>query len=98
MTAITETTIETRASIQSWTVLRVFIGIVILTSALLKTHELATIPSLGSGLLHSRWFLILVVELELLLGIWLGFGKRMKFCTQFDLIVNRATPLTLCSL
>jgi hypothetical protein len=40
----------------------------------LKAHQLATVPSLGEDLLDERWFNILVVEFELLFGIWLLFG------------------------
>jgi hypothetical protein len=38
------------------------------------THQLATEPVLGSGLLESRWFLVAVVQYELFLGVWLLSG------------------------
>jgi len=51
--------------------LRVILGLVLLVAASLKTHQLATEPVLGTGLLDSRWLLIAVVEFELLLGLCL---------------------------
>lgn len=44
----------------------------------MKAHQFATTPSLGEGLLHARWFNILVVEFELFFGIWLIFGMLPK--------------------
>jgi hypothetical protein len=55
-------------------VLSVLLGLLLLTAAVLKTHQLATEPVLGTGLLESRWFLAVVVEYELLLGFWLFSG------------------------
>ena len=42
--------------------------------AALKTHQLATEPVLGAGLLDSRWFQAAVVQYEVLLGFWLISG------------------------
>ena len=39
-----------------------------------KVWQLATVPELGDGLLHARWFNIFVVEFELAFVIWLIFG------------------------
>lgn len=55
-------------------ILRLAVAVIILTAALLKAWQLASVPSLGGGLLHARWFNILVVEFELLFGTWLIFG------------------------
>lgn len=41
---------------------------------MLKTHQLATEPISGSGLLQSRWFLMTLVQFELLLAFWLASG------------------------
>ena len=60
------------------TVLRFVLGGVLLMAAGLKAHQLATMPSLGEGLLHARWFNILVVEFELFFGIWLIVGLLPK--------------------
>jgi hypothetical protein len=43
----------------SWVVLRDFIGILILVTAIAKAHQLATVPSLGTGILEARWFNII---------------------------------------
>ena len=51
---------------------------ILLTAAFLKAYQLATTPSLGEGLLHARWFNILVVEFELFFGIWLIVGLLPK--------------------
>ena len=61
-----------------WAILRLTLGVILLTAAILKTHQLATVPSLGEGLLQARWFNILVVEFELLFGIWLIVGLLPK--------------------
>ena len=58
--------------------LRIGIALILLTAAVLKAHQLATVPSLGEGLFHARWFNVLVVQFELFLGIWLIFGKLPK--------------------
>jgi len=46
----------------------------LLAAAGLKAHQLATEPVVGSSLLDSRWFLIAVVEFELLFAFWLLSG------------------------
>lgn len=59
-------------------VLRIVLGLILLTAAILKGWQLATEPTLEKGLLTSRWFLILGVEVEWLLAVWLlsGMYKR----------------------
>jgi hypothetical protein len=53
---------------------RIALALVLLTAAGLKGYQLATEPVLGGGLLESRWFLIAVVEFEILFGLWLLSG------------------------
>ncbi|HEY4760094.1 MAG TPA: MauE/DoxX family redox-associated membrane protein, partial [Thermoguttaceae bacterium] len=55
-------------------VLSIVLSLVLLAAAALKTNELATGPVLGSGFLDSRWLLIVIVEFELLFGLWLLAG------------------------
>ena len=68
-------------------VVRFMIAAILLSSAVLKTHQLATEPLLGSGLLQSRWLLALVVEYECFLACWLISGLypevawRVSFAT-----------------
>jgi hypothetical protein len=50
------------------------LGTVLLTAAVLKGYELATLPLLGRGLLNQRWLLAAVVEVELVFGGWLLVG------------------------
>lgn len=80
MTIVVETKSESQTRIQEmgWSVLRIVIGFVILAAAAMKAHQLATIPTLGEGLLHAHWFNILVVEFELFFGIWLLVGLMPK--------------------
>ena len=52
-------------------VLRIFVAAVLLTAAVLKAYQLATEPIIGTGLLDSRWLLMVTVEFELFFGIWL---------------------------
>jgi len=53
---------------------RIALALLLLTAAGLKSYQLATEPVLGGGLLESRWFLIAVVEFEILFGLWLLSG------------------------
>jgi len=46
-------------------------AVVLLTAAGLKAHQLMAMPIAGTGLLESRWFMIGVVEFELLFSLWL---------------------------
>ena len=80
MTIITEAKLESQTSAQKmgWPVLRIVLGLVILTAAFLKAHQLSVTPIFGEGLLHARWFNILVVEFELFFGIWLLVGRMPK--------------------
>jgi hypothetical protein len=57
------------------------LGVLLLTAAVLKGHELLTVPAVNKDLWSWRPFLILLVELELALGIWLlsGLFKRLAW-------------------
>jgi hypothetical protein len=60
-----------------WTgyrLVRCVLGLVLLAAAALKAHQLATGPVAETDLLHSRWFLMIEVEFELLFGLWLLAG------------------------
>ncbi len=59
-------------------VVRVILGLILLAAAVLKGHQLAREPVLGTGLLDSRFFLIGVVEFEFLFGLWLLAGMYPK--------------------
>lgn len=61
-------------SISPFGIVRVLLGLLLLTAAGLKGFALATSPTVESGLLTSRWFLMVTVEAELLLGLWLLSG------------------------
>lgn len=54
--------------------LRMILGLVLLLAAGLKAHQLATQPVVGSGLLSSRAVLIVELECEIILGVWLLSG------------------------
>ena len=56
-------------------IVRLVISMLLLTAAALKGHELATEPVVGRSVFSSRWFLIALVELELVFGLWLLVGK-----------------------
>ena len=62
-----------------WRFVRIPLAVILLTAARLKAYQLATVPSLGNGLLDTRWLNILVVEFELFFGIWLLFGMLPKW-------------------
>jgi len=72
---------ETQAAtrrIEVYDTVRIVLGLLLLTAAGLKGYQLATSPTPGTHLLNTRWFLILTVEYELLLGIWLLSGWRRR--------------------
>ena len=70
------------------TVVPVGVGLVLLVAAALKTHQLATEPVPGISLLESRWFLVGVVELELLLGLWLVSGWQAGRARTIALVLG----------
>lgn len=57
------------------------IGLLLLAAAVLKGHELLTVPVAGKDLWSWRPFLIFQVEFELAMGIWLlsGVFKRLAW-------------------
>jgi hypothetical protein len=59
-------------------VLRIALGVLLLFAGALKAHELATEPVLGGSLLESRWFLVALVECEILFGLWLWVVARAR--------------------
>lgn len=63
-----------RSRVSGHGVLRYFLALILLVAATLKTHQLATTPVLGDGLLDSRWVFIATVEFELFFGLWLAAG------------------------
>jgi thiol-disulfide isomerase/thioredoxin len=69
-----------RRSSASEIVLKV-LGLLLLTAAVLKGHELLTVPVANKDLWSWRPFLIFQVEFELALGIWLlsGLFKRLAW-------------------
>ncbi|MDR1385929.1 MAG: hypothetical protein LBJ67_19060 [Planctomycetaceae bacterium] len=73
---------------QFWNILRLLVGCIILIAAGLKAEALAAgTPDLGSGLLHARWFNIIVVECELVFGIWLLSGLLQKLAWLISLFL-----------
>lgn len=66
-------------TVAGYDVVRIVLGLLLLSAAALKGHQLATEPVVGSGLLDSRWFLIGVVEFELFFGLWLLSGLYPKW-------------------
>ena len=73
-------------------VVRILLGLLLLTAAALKGVELASSPVANPGLFTSRWFLVIVVEFELLLGLWLlsGLQPRHTRMTAIALFVSFA--------
>jgi len=63
------------------------VGGLLLASAGLKSDQLLVDEATQGGLLGSRWFLIALVECELLLGMWLLSGAFPYRCRQVVLAV-----------
>ena len=57
------------------------LGLLLLTAAILKAHELLTVPVANNDIWSYRPFLVFQVEFELALGIWLLSGgfKRLAW-------------------
>ncbi|MGM0487605.1 MAG: MauE/DoxX family redox-associated membrane protein, partial [Planctomycetota bacterium] len=54
-----------------YNIVRIVLAGVLLLAAGLKGYQLATEPALNATVLDAPWFLIAVVEFELLFGLWL---------------------------
>ncbi|MCX5647508.1 MAG: DUF1573 domain-containing protein [Planctomycetota bacterium] len=69
--------------------MRTALGLLLLVAAALKTHQLATEPVPGEGLLSSRGFQIVWVEGEILLGLWLvsGLARRAAWAAALACFV-----------
>ncbi len=65
---------EMNTFLRGYDALRVALAVLLLVAAGLKAHQLMSQPVFGTGLMESRWFLIAVVEFELLFGLWLLSG------------------------
>ncbi len=68
------------------TLVRLLVGVLLLLAAILKAHQLLTVPVSGDGFFDSYPLRIVIVELELILGGWLVCGisqiisRRVVFC------------------
>ncbi len=60
-----------RRALRGFNVLRVAMAVILLAAAGLKSYKQITEPALKAGFFDSRWFVIWVVELELLFAVWL---------------------------
>jgi uncharacterized membrane protein YphA (DoxX/SURF4 family) len=74
-------------------VVRLLLGVLLLTAGVLKGYELASGPVPETSPLTSRWLLIAVVEWELLFGAWLLAGfyphtTRWVALTWFTLLLG----------
>ena len=72
--------------IAGYDVVRIVLGLILLTAAALKGHQLATEPVAETSLFTSRWFLIGVVEFELFFGLWLLSGLYPRRTWQAALV------------
>ena len=74
------------AGVTAYGVVRIVLAMVLLAAAALKGYQLAAGPVLGRGILESRWFLIVVVELELLFGLWLLAGLHPTWTRRASMV------------
>lgn len=72
-------------------VLYIAVGALLIFAAVKKAQQLATVPSVGEGLLESYWLNFLAVEWELFLGLWLISGpypeQTRKFTATFFVLL-----------
>ena len=68
-----------RSHTTGFDVVRILLALILLVTAVLKAHQLATEPVANKDIFSYRWSLILQVEFEILLGLWLlsGLHKRL---------------------
>ena len=69
-----------------YTVVRWLVGGLLLFAAAMKGYELATAPVAGTSLLTTRWFLVIGVEFELALGLFLIAGLLPKIAWWVSLL------------
>lgn len=89
MTTLAGTTQEAAipaATRAPYVVVRALVSLLLLTAAGLKGYQLATSPTPDTSLLNTRWLLILAVEYELVLGLWLFSGWRSDVARPVALI------------
>jgi hypothetical protein len=72
-----------RADLHARDVVRVVLALVLLIAAGLKAHQLVTEPVPNKDIFTYRWAMIMQVEFEIVLGLWLlsGLGKRLSWLT-----------------
>jgi hypothetical protein len=71
-----------------WTATRLGAGSLLLAASLLKAHFLLTRPFLSyTGVFSSRWTSVLLVEVELLMGLWLLFGVAPRLTRALALLL-----------
>lgn len=73
MLSQTNTSVVT-TRIDGYTVVRVLLGLLLLTAGALKGYQVATEPTANADLFTNKTFLMLLIEGELLYGLWLIFG------------------------
>ena len=82
---INETTIDEKAKEPAgffsdrWKGAAALLALVLFTAAVMKAVQLATVPVLGEGLFHARWFEFCLVEFELAFGLWLLGGQLPRW-------------------
>ena len=81
MTAFVSTTMH-RLRVMGYDTVRIAVGGLLLVAAGLKGYQLWSEPLITTGLLTSRWFLITVVEVEVLLGMC-SLAAFVPFLTWF---------------
>ncbi len=71
--------------------LYIAVGALLIFATVKKAQQLATVPSVGEGLLESYWLNFLAVEWELFLGLWLISGpypeQTRKFTAAFFVLL-----------
>ena len=71
-------TVSPRRRRPGFAVVRVTLGLILLTAAGLKAHQLATEPVLSIDIFTYRWSLAIQVQFELVLGLWLLGGVHRR--------------------
>ncbi len=73
---------------RGWPATRIGVGALLVAASLLKAHFLLTKPFLSyAGVLSLRWTSVILVEVELLIGLWLVFGVAPRLTRGLSLVL-----------
>lgn len=83
--------------VTTYDVVRIIVGVVLVTAAGLKAHELATLRVAETALFTNRWVLLFITQIELLTGLWLCINIHASWARRFAIAIFLAFALVSLS-